>query len=90
MAVEPGVKRMGEAKEIEVPTRGSLPNKGTRQGGPPRKEWVRGISLKIQLVALSPTLTTEEWEEWCPPKTLSGPKQWPWCPEGWRRVAVLL
>lgn len=45
---EPGVKQMGEAKEIEVPTlaRCVLPSKGTRQVGPIRKEWAREIPLK--------------------------------------------
>lgn len=48
MVGEPGVKQMGEAKEIEVPTlaRGALLSKGTRQVGPIRKEWAREIPLK--------------------------------------------
>lgn len=40
LAVEPGVKWMGEAKDIEAPTsaRKSLPSKGMRQVGTTRKE----------------------------------------------------
>lgn len=49
MVGEPGVKQMGEAKEIEVPTlaRGALPSKGTRPVGPIRKELGKGNTPKI-------------------------------------------
>lgn len=52
MASETGVKQMGKEKEIEAPTlaRRSLPNKGTGQVGTSRKEWVKRISLKIELI----------------------------------------
>lgn len=41
----------GGAKEIEAPTLGrrSLPSKETGQAIPTRKEWVKGIPLKVQL-----------------------------------------
>lgn len=43
----------GGVKEIQAPTlaRRSLPSKRTGQVGTIRKEWVRGILLKIQLSA---------------------------------------
>lgn len=51
MTDEPGVKKMRGAKEIVIPTlvRRSFPRKGIGQCGTTRKEWVRGIHLKIQL-----------------------------------------
>lgn len=51
MASKPGIKQMGKAKEIEVHTmaRRSLHSKGMEQVGTIRKEWVRGIPLKIKL-----------------------------------------
>lgn len=50
MAGEPGVKWMEswEAKEIDFARR-SFPSKRMGQVGTIRKEWIRGMSLKIKL-----------------------------------------
>jgi hypothetical protein len=48
---ELGFRRMGGAKEIEAPhsAKRSLPNEGQDMLALPKKEWVRGTPLKIQL-----------------------------------------